>query len=62
MGGRQSRRFLESAEDYFLLQVLDGPTRGEALLDPVLPSAEVIDVLNHRILGWLGLEGTLHSI
>ena len=34
-GGRQSRRFLESV-DNFLVQVIDGPTRGEALLDLVL--------------------------
>ena len=27
-GGRQSRRFLESVEDNFLVQVIDGPTRG----------------------------------
>ena len=38
--GRQSRRFLESAEDKFVVQVLDGPTRGEALLDLVLTNAE----------------------
>ena len=25
-GGRQSRRFLESVEDNFLVQVIDGPT------------------------------------
>ena len=31
--GRQSRRFLESIEDNFLVQVLDGLTQGEALLD-----------------------------
>ncbi len=40
VGGRQSRRFLESVEDNFLVQVLDGPTQGEALLDLVLISAE----------------------
>ena len=39
-GGRQSRRFLESVEDNFLVQVIDGPTRGEALLDLVLTNAE----------------------
>ena len=38
--GRQSRRFLESVEDNFLVQVIDGPTRGEALLDLVLTNAE----------------------
>lgn len=40
VGGRQSRRFLESVEDNFLVQVIDGPTRGEALLDLVLTNAE----------------------
>ena len=39
-GGRQSRRFLESVKDNFLIQVIDGPTRGEALPDLVLTSAE----------------------
>ena len=39
-GGRQSRRFLESVRDNFLVQVIDGPTRGEALLDLVLTNAE----------------------
>ena len=39
-GGRQSRRFLESVEDNFLVQVIDEPTRGEALLDLVLTNAE----------------------
>ena len=39
MGDRQSRRFLESVEDNFLVQVIDGPTQGEALLDLVLISA-----------------------
>ena len=36
VGGRQSRILLESDEDNFLVQVIDGPTRGEALLDLVL--------------------------
>ena len=40
-GGTQSRRFLESVEDYLLIQVLDGPTRGESPLDLELTSAEV---------------------
>ena len=35
-GGRQCRRFLESVEDDFLVQVLDRPSRGEALLHLVL--------------------------
>ena len=39
-GGRQSRRFLEPVEGKFLVQVLDGLTRGEALLDLVLTNAE----------------------
>ena len=38
--GRQSRRFLKSVEDKFLVQVIDGPTQGEALLDLVLTNAE----------------------
>ncbi|XP_035169883.1 uncharacterized protein LOC118159406, partial [Oxyura jamaicensis] len=39
-GSRQSRRFLEFVEDNFLVQVIDGPTRGEALLDQVLANVE----------------------
>jgi len=39
-GGRQSRRFLESVKDNFLVQIINGPTRGEALLDLVLTNAE----------------------
>jgi len=39
-GGRQSRRFLESVQDNFLVQIIDGPTRGEALLDLVLTNEE----------------------
>jgi len=38
-GGRQSRRFLESVEDNFLVQVVNGPTQGEALLD-LVPTSE----------------------
>ena len=38
--GRQSRRFLESVEDNFLVQVLDRMTQGEALLDLVLTIEE----------------------
>jgi len=38
--GRQSRRFLDSIEDNFLVQVIDGPTRAEALLGLVLTNAE----------------------
>ena len=40
VGGRQSRRFLESVKDNFLVQVIDGQTRGEALLDLVLINTE----------------------
>ena len=40
VGSRQSRRFLESVRDKFLVQVIDGPTQGEALLDLVLTNAE----------------------
>jgi len=39
-GGRQFRRFLESVEDNFLVQVLDRMTQGEALLELVLNKAE----------------------
>ena len=39
-GGRQSRRFLESVEDNLLVQVIQGPTRAEALLDLVHTNAE----------------------
>ena len=39
-GGRQSRRFLESVEDNFLVQVIDGLTQGETLLNLVLTNAE----------------------
>ena len=38
--GRQSRRFLESTEDIFLVQLIDRPTRGEALPDLVLINAD----------------------
>ena len=49
VGGRQSRRFLESVEDNFLVQVIDGPTRGEALLDLVLTNAE--ESIRHAKIG-----------
>lgn len=39
---KQSRRFLESTEDNFLVQALDRPTRGEVSLDLVLANAEEI--------------------
>ena len=53
VGGRQSRRFLESVKDSFLVQVIDGPTRGEALLDLVLTNAEE-SIREVRIGGSLG--------
>ena len=34
-----ARRFLAPVEDDFLVQVLDGPSRGEALPEPVLANA-----------------------
>ena len=40
VGGRQSRRFLETVEDNILVHVMGGPTRTEALLDLVLTNAE----------------------
>ena len=39
-GGRQSKRFLESVEDNFLVKVIDGSTQAEALLDLVLTNEE----------------------
>lgn len=39
-GCKKSRRLLECIEDNFPVQVLEKPTRGEALLDPVLASAD----------------------
>lgn len=39
-GREQSRRLLEGVNDKFLVQVLDKPTRGEALLDLALISAD----------------------
>ena len=39
-GSKQSRRFLDCIEDNFLVQVLDKPSRGEALLDLVLTNVE----------------------
>ena len=52
-GGRQSKRFLESVQDNFLVQVIDGPTRGEALLDLVL-SKEEESIRDVKIGGSLG--------
>jgi len=37
--GRQSRRFLECTEDNFLSELIDTPTRGDAILDLMLANA-----------------------
>jgi len=55
-GGRQPRRFLESVKDKFLVQVIDGPTQGEALLDLVLTNAEE-SIREVKIGGSLGCSG-----
>ena len=39
---KRSRRLVESIDDNFLVQVLDRPTSGEALLDLPLTNAEEI--------------------
>jgi len=39
---KQSRRLLEHVEDNFLIQVLDRPTKGEALLDLLLISTYLV--------------------
>jgi len=39
VSGGQSRRFLECTEDNFFSQVVDTPTRGDAILDLMLTSA-----------------------
>jgi len=36
---RQSRRLLECTEDNFMSQVIDGPTRGDGILDLLLTNA-----------------------
>ena len=43
VGSKQSRRLMESTEENVLVQLLDKPTRGEALLDLVLTSAEELN-------------------
>ena len=53
VGSRQSKRFLESVEDNFLVQVIDGPTRGEALLDLVLSNVEE-SIREIKTAGYLG--------
>ena len=45
---RQSRRLLECTEDNFLSEVIDGPTRGDAILDLLLTNGDI------RIGGCLG--------
>ena len=52
-GGRQSSRFLESVKDNFLVQVIDGPTQGGALLDLVVTNEEesIREVKNVGSLG-----------
>ena len=52
-GGRPSRRFLESVQDNFLVQVIVGLTRGEVLLDLVLTNEEG-SIKNIKIGGSLG--------
>jgi len=57
---KQSRRLLESVEDNLLVQVLDRPIRGEALVNLVLTNVEEIikevkiggrlDYSNHAML------------
>jgi len=49
---KQSRRCLEFTEDNCLFQVLDIPTRGKTLLDPVLTNAE-------EIIKWVKIGGSL---
>jgi len=49
---RQSRRFLEFIEDNFLSQVMDSPTRGDAILDLISDASELIsDVKTGGSLG-----------
>ena len=50
---RQSRRLLECTEDNFLSQVIDGPTRGDAILDLLLTNANEL-IGDIRIGGCLG--------
>ena len=50
---KRSRRLLESIDDNFLVQVLDRPTRGEALLDLLLTNAEEI-IKGVKVGGSLG--------
>jgi len=50
---KRSRRLLESTDDNFLDQVLDRPTRGEAVLDFLLTSAKEI-IKGIKVGGSLG--------
>ena len=50
---RQSRRLLEFVEDNFLSQAIEDPTRGDAILDLLLTSANEL-IGNIRIGGCLG--------
>ena len=47
VGCKQSSRLLECVEDNFLVQVLDKPTRGKALLDLFTSAEEII-----KEVGW----------
>lgn len=50
---KRSRRLVESVDDNFLVQVVDRPTRGEALLDLLLTNAEEI-IKDVNVEGSLG--------
>lgn len=50
---KQSRRHLESAEDKFLLQVLNKQTKGEVLLDLMFTNVEEL-IKEAKIGGSLG--------
>jgi len=39
VSSRQPRRFLECTEDHFIIQVIDTPTQGDAILDLMVTSA-----------------------
>jgi len=53
VSGRQSRRFLECIDDNALSQVIDIPTRGDAILDLMLTNASelISDVKTGGSLG-----------
>ena len=52
-GHKQSRRFLECDDDNFLLQVIEEPTRRDAMMDLVLTNKEGL-VGNAKLKGSLG--------